>query len=198
VTGKFYITLGTGKMYGITAVADGYVHYSDNYTVPDTISYRELIHDLPLDPLPNFVTNGNPNANPKPPDNGNPNTNGIQPVGNPQNGGAIELHNIFFDFNKSILRPESRTELRYLIDLLKQHPAARIEIDGHTDSVGTPTYNLHLSQDRANAVRAYLIQNGIAAKRLVAKGFGATQPIASNATEEGRQANRRTEFRFLK
>jgi outer membrane protein OmpA-like peptidoglycan-associated protein len=88
--------------------------------------------------------------------------------------------------------------LGYLIDLLKQHTTARIEIDGHTDSVGTPAYNQHLSQDRANAVRAYLIQNGIVAKRLVAKGFGATQPIASNATEEGRQANRRTEFRFLK
>ena len=74
----------------------------------------------------------------------------------------------------------------------------RIEIAGHTDNVGSAEFNLRLSLDRASAVRAYLVENGIAAKRLVAKGYGSTKPKATNDTEEGRQQNRRTEFAILK
>ncbi|HEX5317087.1 MAG TPA: OmpA family protein, partial [Candidatus Kapabacteria bacterium] len=135
--------------------------------------------------------------------NGN-NDNGNGNNGNGQNGNlgtidtnGIELHNVFFDFNKSTLRPESHNELDYWINLLKQHPTLRIEIDGHTDSVGTAKYNMRLSEARAESVKEYLVSHGIAAKRLKTKGFGATEPKASNATDEGRQRNRRTEFRFI-
>jgi outer membrane protein OmpA-like peptidoglycan-associated protein len=209
VTGKFYIALGTGKLYGITALADGYVHFSDSVHVPDTISYREVTHDLPLTPLPPTIAQTTPQTKqpttkgpetkqpptkqpkqPKQPKTSTPDTTNLGP--------AIELKNVFFDFNKSELRPESRTELRYLVDLLKAHPQYKIQIEGHTDSVGTAAYNMKLSEARANAVKQYLITQGIAAKRLTAKGFGATRPLDTNATEEGRQKNRRTEFRFLK
>jgi outer membrane protein OmpA-like peptidoglycan-associated protein len=116
----------------------------------------------------------------------------------PEQPDAVTLNNVFFDFNKATIRPESRTALRYLIDFLKEHTAYRIEIAGHTDSVGTAEFNLRLSRERAEAVRDYLIAKGIAANRLVAKGYGATKPRATNDTEEGRQQNRRTEFSFLK
>ena len=299
VTGKFYITLGTGKTYGVTATAPGFAPYSDHYSVPDTIPYREIEHDLPLSPLPAEIAgslgngkNGNGNngnGNDGNGNNGNGN-NGNGKNGNGQNGNGnngngdngngkngngnngngkngngkngngnngngkngngnngngkngngkngngkngngkngngkngngkngngkngngksgnnlgnidtsgIELHNVFFDFNKSILKPESHNELDYWVTLLKKYPKLRIEIDGFTDSVGTANYNMRLSEARARAVRAYLVSHGIAAKRLKIKGFGATRPKASNATEEGRQRNRRTEFRFI-
>jgi outer membrane protein OmpA-like peptidoglycan-associated protein len=128
--------------------------------------------------------------------NGQPKTNG--PMQDGMDTSGIELHNVFFDFNKSTLRTESYNELNYWVDLLKKYPALKIEIDGHTDSVGTAAYNQKLSLARAEAVRAYLVAQGVNAKRLVPKGFGATVPKASNATEEGRQRNRRTEFRFIK
>ncbi len=333
VSGKFYITLGTGKEYGVTATAAGYAPFSDHYTVPDTISYREVTHDLPLTRLPNYAgivgndtgsagnagkghenggtggndgTNGkggingkvdigNGNANNRLIDhsgdslfallnseqnrgnvnenagnrngnigsidhsgdslfallnngqnNGNSNENNgyvdhsgdsllallnngqnsgnsnenngsvdhsgdsllaLMNENNSSNGGqasgqidtsGIELHNVFFDFDKATLRPESHSELNYWVDLLKKYPVLKIEIDGHTDSVGTAAYNLKLSLARAQAVKSYLVANGVKAKQLVPKGFGATQPKASNATDEGRQRNRRTEFRFIK
>ena len=74
----------------------------------------------------------------------------------------------------------------------------KIEIDGHTDSVGTAQYNHRLSLARAEAVKAYLVSHGVKGKQLVTKGFGATKPKDTNATEEGRHRNRRTEFRFIK
>ena len=108
------------------------------------------------------------------------------------------MHNVFFDFDKSTLRTESHSELNYWVDLLKKYPVLKIEIDGHTDSVGTAAYNQRLSLARAESVRAYLVAHGVQAKQLVPKGFGATKPKASNDTDEGRQRNRRTEFRFIK
>jgi outer membrane protein OmpA-like peptidoglycan-associated protein len=210
VTGKFYIALGTGKIYGITALADGYVHFSDSVHVPDTISYREVTHDLPLTPLPPTIAQTTPGQKQPPtkqPTTKQPPTKQPKTPKQPKTtpaidssnlGPAIELKNIFFDFNKAELRPESRTELRYFVDLLKSHPQYHIQIEGHTDSVGTVAYNQKLSETRANAVKQYLITQGIAAKRLTSKGFGSTRPLDTNATEEGRQKNRRTEFRFVK
>lgn len=212
VTGKFYIALGTGKLYGVTALADGYVHYSDSVHVPDTISYREVTHDLPLSQLPTLIAEGPktklpPTIEPKvkepklnEPKTKEPKTTTKTPpaIDTSNLGPVIELKNIFFDFNKADLRPESRTDLRYLVEMLKAHPQYKIQIEGHTDSVGSEQFNQKLSEARANAVKQYLVAQGIATKRLTAKGFGASRPVASNATEEGRQRNRRTEFRFLK
>ncbi|MGB0523064.1 MAG: OmpA family protein [Flammeovirgaceae bacterium] len=113
-------------------------------------------------------------------------------------GKKIILRNIFFDTDKSTLRPESKRELENLIALLKENPSLKIEISGHTDTVGADSYNQKLSNDRAKSVVDYLGTKGIAASRLTYKGYGESQPIATNDTPEGRQQNRRTEFKVLK
>ncbi|MFI5164374.1 MAG: OmpA family protein, partial [Bacteroidia bacterium] len=112
-------------------------------------------------------------------------------------GNKIVLNNIFFDFDKATLRPESASELERLKKLLTDMPTMKIEISGHTDSKGADDYNLKLSQSRAQSVVDYLIKAGINKTRLAAKGYGKTKPIATNDTEEGRQLNRRTEFEIL-
>ena len=112
-------------------------------------------------------------------------------------GIKIVLNNIFFDFNKATLRTESMAELDRLYKLLMDIPTLKIEISGHTDNVGSATYNQQLSENRAKAVVNYLKKKGMAADRLQYKGYGFTQPIATNDTPEGRQMNRRTEFKVL-
>jgi outer membrane protein OmpA-like peptidoglycan-associated protein len=109
----------------------------------------------------------------------------------------VRLENIFFDYDKASLKTESRLELSKLLDFLQKNPTVSIEVRGHTDSQGSDTYNLTLSQQRAEAVREYLIINNISPARVTAKGFGETQPIAPNDTEAGRAQNRRTEFRIV-
>lgn len=108
------------------------------------------------------------------------------------------LENVFFDTGKSILRTESFKALNELVEAMKAKPTLVIEIAGHTDNVGSPESNLKLSQGRADAVRNYLIKNGIAPVHVTAKGYGDTLPVAYNDSEEGKQKNRRTEVRILK
>jgi outer membrane protein OmpA-like peptidoglycan-associated protein len=112
-------------------------------------------------------------------------------------GKKIVLNNIFYDFDKATLRPESKSELERLIALLNEYPTMKIELGAHTDSRGTNEYNRVLSANRAKSVVDYLIQGGIAPGKLVSKGYGEEQPIATNDTDEGRQLNRRTEFKIL-
>ncbi len=112
-------------------------------------------------------------------------------------GLTVRLDNIYFDFDKATLRPESYEELDKLKDLLNKYPNMNIEISGHTDSKGSDEYNLQLSQGRADAVKAYLVENGIPDGRIISKGYGETQPEADNDTEEGRQINRRVQFTVL-
>lgn len=110
---------------------------------------------------------------------------------------VFRLENVYFDFGKSTLRPESYSALDQLAELMLLQPNMVIEIAGHTDNVGSPQSNLQLSQKRAEAVRQYLIKKGISASRIIARGYGDTQPIADNSTEAGRQLNRRTEVRII-
>jgi len=91
----------------------------------------------------------------------------------------------------------SANELDRLIKLLTDNPGIRIELGSHTDSKGSDAYNMKLSQQRSESVVNYLIGKGIAASRLEAKGYGETVAIASNDTDDGRQQNRRTEFKIL-
>jgi OOP family OmpA-OmpF porin len=112
-------------------------------------------------------------------------------------GVPIRLNNIFFDTAKTELLPESRAELDRLAALLRETPAMRIEIRGHTDSVDDDAANLKLSDGRAASVVAYLVKAGIGAGRLQSKGFGEAQPIAANDTEKNRLQNRRVEFVIL-
>jgi outer membrane protein OmpA-like peptidoglycan-associated protein len=116
------------------------------------------------------------------------------PLKNIAVGTKIVLRNIFFDFDKATLRPESTYELERLIQLLKDVPTMHIEIGGHTDSKGADDYNMKLSASRAQSVLDYLAAHGIDKARLTSKGYGETKPMASNDTDEGRQLNRRTEF----
>jgi outer membrane protein OmpA-like peptidoglycan-associated protein len=112
-------------------------------------------------------------------------------------GKKIVLKNIFYDFNKSTLTTESVSELNQMVSLLKENASIKIELSSYTDSKGADDYNKKLSQARAQSVVNYLIGKGIAKDRLVAVGYGETFPIAGNDTEEGRQLNRRTEFKIL-
>lgn len=107
------------------------------------------------------------------------------------------LDHVHFDFDKATLRPDSYTQLKELLEYLLRHEEVKIEIAGHTDNIGTDAHNLKLSQNRANTILNYLTGKGIKATRLTAKGYGAAEPVADNATEEGRQLNRRTEVRVL-
>ena len=121
---------------------------------------------------------------------------------------AILLDNVFFDLNKADLLPVSFVELNKLKDFLNQNPTYVIELSGHTDTRGDEKLNLTLSQSRAKSVVDYLVQQGISASRLVAKGYGETKPNISDAdiekmktTQEQEKAhakNRRTEFKVIK
>ncbi|HHM20488.1 MAG TPA: flagellar motor protein MotB [Bacteroidetes bacterium] len=109
----------------------------------------------------------------------------------------IRLNYVTFQTGSARLTPLSRYELDNIVDALKAHPGMTIEIAGHTDNTGNPESNLTLSEARAKAVYDYVVGKGIAAERLQPKGYGQTKPIDTNDTPEGRQKNRRTEFRIL-
>jgi OmpA-OmpF porin, OOP family len=110
----------------------------------------------------------------------------------------ITLENVYFDFGKSDVKPESYPELDKIVRLMFDNPGIQIEISAHTDNVGTDDYNMRLSQARAESVLNYFVENGIPVNRLSAKGYGSTKPIADNNTEQGRQKNRRVEFKIIK
>ena len=112
-------------------------------------------------------------------------------------GGKIELRGIYFSSGKANIKPESYPVLDQAVQMLKQNPRVKIEVQGHTDSVGSAVSNLSLSQARADAVRNYLIANGIDAWRIIAKGYGESMPIAENTTRDGRARNRRIEFLII-
>lgn len=113
-------------------------------------------------------------------------------------GSTIRLNNIFFDFGKATLRPESYPELDRLVGYMTQNDKMVIELSGHTDNVGSDDANMKLSTDRAKAVLDYVLAKGITADRVTSKGFGETKPVSTNDTEEGKQLNRRVEFTILK
>lgn len=118
-------------------------------------------------------------------------------------GAKIVLNNIFFDSNKATLRKESNLEIEKLLQLMKDYPDMRVEVAGHTDSKGNDAANLKLSQMRSQSVVTALIKKGIDSKRLVAKGYGKTQPVAPNNFPNGKpnlkgmQQNRRVELKIV-
>lgn len=164
-TGKYLVTLPSGKNYGIAVKRDGYLFHSENFNIPDNAAFQEFTKDVALKKI--------------------------------EIGGTIVLRNIFFDFDKATIRPESANELERLIKLLNDNPTLKIELGSHTDSKGSDDYNWKLSENRSKSVVDYLIGKGISTARLVAKGYGETKPIDTNDTDDGRQNNRRTEFKIL-
>ncbi len=107
------------------------------------------------------------------------------------------LVGVSFDFNSAELKPESFPALLHAVQVLLMKPDMKVEIQGHTDNVGTEKQNLIVSQARAESVRNYLIARNIDPSRLSAKGYGESQPIGDNTTPEGRAMNRRIEFKIL-
>jgi outer membrane protein OmpA-like peptidoglycan-associated protein/tetratricopeptide (TPR) repeat protein len=118
----------------------------------------------------------------------------LQPI---EKGAAIVLKNIFFETGKFDLQHESRSELDKLVMLLNDNPNLKIQIDGHTDNVGQEKDNQLLSTNRARSVVGYLLSKGINTQRLTYKGFGSTNPVAVNTTEQGKALNRRTELSII-
>ncbi len=112
-------------------------------------------------------------------------------------GQSVRLNNIFFETAKATLKEESFPELQRVVKFLEDNPRIRIEIGGHTDNVGKKTYNLKLSEQRAESVAEFLLLNGIPESAITFKGYGMSQPIADNDTETGRQINRRVEFTII-
>lgn len=164
-SGSYLLSLPSGRNYGISVSAEGYLFHSENFDIPSSGFYKEILKEILMKRI--------------------------------EVGSSIILKNIFFDFDKASLKPESKTELDRLSKLLVELPNLKIEISGHTDNIGSPQYNKTLSERRAKAVVDYLIANGINSERLTFKGYGFEKPIATNDTEEGRQQNRRTEFKVI-
>lgn len=164
-TGRFLLTLPSGRNYGIAVTAPNYLFHSENFDIPAGGNYQEINKEVLLKKI--------------------------------EVGNKIILRNIFFDFDKFALRNESIPELEKVLKLLKDNPNLRVELSGHTDNKGTAVYNKTLSENRSKAVVDWLTAKGISPKRLEYKGYGFDQPIADNKTDEGRQLNRRTEFKIL-
>lgn len=113
-------------------------------------------------------------------------------------GQVVRLNNVFFDFDKWDLRPESFIELNRVVKLLEENPSVVIEMSAHTDSYGSDEYNFNLSDNRARSCMEYILSKGISPDRITSKGYGETQPVAPNDTPENRQLNRRVEFKIMK
>jgi OOP family OmpA-OmpF porin len=109
---------------------------------------------------------------------------------------AILLNNVLFDFDKSVLKPEGKVEVDKLVAEMKKHPGDKVLIEGHTCNIGTPEYNMGLSQRRADSVKAYMLEHGVEAGRLATQAFGLTKPAVPNTDEANRKLNRRAEFKI--
>ena len=106
----------------------------------------------------------------------------------------VELHGPQFDFNKSALKPEGKTLVDTAVKAMKDDSNMRVTVEGHTDSVGSDAYNQRLSERRANLVRDYMMEQGVAGSRITAVGLGESKPVASNETAAGRAENRRVDI----
>ncbi len=167
-TGEFLATMPLGKTFALNVAKEGYLFYSENFSLNNKSNNQEKPFHIEV------------------------------PLQKIEIGGKVVLKNIFFETNKYNLLDESKIELGQLISFLNANPKITIEIGGHTDNVGDDKSNQLLSANRAKTVYTYLLKNNISPTRLTYKGYGKTIPIGNNATEEGRQNNRRTEFRIVK
>ncbi len=169
-TGDYLIVLPNGINYSYFAEKQGYYSVSNDIDLSAESESKELTVNITLLSLRSLQ----------------------------ENETSIKLNNIYFDFDRYELKPESFTELDRLYKFLIDNPAIRLEISAHTDSKGSDEYNNNLSQRRAESVVGYLTQKGIDSGRLIAKGYGKSNPVAGNDTEEGRALNRRVEMKIIK
>jgi len=168
VDGSFKIVLPYNKNYSIRATADKFFAVSENLNLDSLVKAGYKVIHKDLYLVPIEI------------------------------GQIVRLNNVFFDFDKWDLRPESFVELDRVVTLLKENPNIVIEMSAHTDSYGSDDYNYKLSDNRAKSVREYIVSKGIPEARITSQGYGETKPVATNETDEGRQLNRRVEFKILK
>jgi outer membrane protein OmpA-like peptidoglycan-associated protein len=167
--GEFFIILPVGKNYSYFAEKTGYYPISKSIDLKDIKENTKINIDITLISKKTI-----------------------------EEGKPILLNNIFFDFDKYLLKEESFTELKKIVELFKENPKWIIQINGYTDCRGGDEYNLKLSQNRAQSVVDYIISKDIDYSRIKAIGHGKSSPIATNETEEGRQQNRRVEFKIIR
>jgi OmpA-OmpF porin, OOP family len=169
-TGEFEIKLPTGYLYSIRAEAQGFMSESQTLDLRTVTNGSTKKIEMKLKP--------------------------IQVVPLAANS-LVRLNSIFFDFGKSVLKPESFPELDRVVQMLNENPAMVIEVAGHTDNIGKAAFNQYLSERRAGAVKKFLTSKGIDANRITTIGYGETKPIVSNDDEkDGREINRRVEFKI--
>lgn len=167
-TGEYELLLPAGEQYGIRAEAEGFVAENANI---DLRGYTEDGEHV-IDHKDLYLV----------------------PI---EKEMTVTLNNVFFDFDKAVLKQESFAELNRIVELMSEREGLAIELRGHTDSTGPESYNLGLSKRRAQAVADYIENKGISNERLQVKYFGETEPAVSNDTREGRSKNRRVEFKIL-
>ncbi len=170
VSGYYIITLPLGKNYGFYVEKEGYYPLSGNIDLSKKVDNLNITKDFELISIESII---NQEA-------------------------SIPLENVFFESAKYDLKSESYPELNRLVSFLKSNNTLKVEISGHTDNKGEQNYNKILSENRAKAVRSYLIDKGCNSNMLIAKGYGDSKPIADNSTEQGRAKNRRVEFKVVK
>ena len=170
-TGEYEIRLPAGQLYGIRTEAEGKISENQNLDLRG-ITANKVIDQKNIDLSPLIVTSPQPEA-------------------------VIVLNNVFFDFDKATMKPESYPELNRLVTFLNNNAGVNVQIAGHTDSVGPEPYNLDLSKRRANSVVQYLYNKGVTKEKVKTVFFGETKPIDTNATREGREKNRRVEFKIV-
>ena len=171
ITGIYKVVLPYGKNYGITTKIEGYIGTSQNIDLSKITGKYLEIEDKDMT---------------------------VTPVASVEVGTKISMNNIFFEFGKATLRPESYPELNRLSAFFKGNAKMLTEISGHTDNVGSDEINNKLSQERADVVRNYLLTQGVSAERITAKGYGKNKPKVANDTPENQAINRRVEFEILK
>jgi OmpA-OmpF porin, OOP family len=170
--GEYEIRLPAGHLYGVRAESEGKISENQNLDLRDVKGDQVIEHkDFNLDPIQ---------------------------VAAVQENITIVLNNVFFDFDKAILKPESFPELNRIAKVMKEKEGMQIEITGHTDAIGTEQYNLGLSERRAKAVVRYITEQGVDLKRISTLFFGESKPADTNDTPEGRRKNRRVEFKIVK
>ncbi len=170
--GIFLTTLPLGNDYALNVNKTAYLFHSENFSLSEKATLDKPYQlSIDLYPIPKETV-----------------------ASVPEKAKPIILKNVFFESGSAALKSTSIAELTRLKELLEENPTLNIQINGHTDNVGSDADNLNLSDNRAKAVQDYLIKNGIATDRLRYKGYGENQPIDTNDTEEGRRNNRRTEF----
>ncbi|HEY5916002.1 MAG TPA: OmpA family protein [Chryseolinea sp.] len=170
-TGAYEFRLPAGELYGLRVDSDDKLSENQNLDLRDIKQDQVIEKDFTLDPIQVATIGENV---------------------------SITLNNLFFDFDKAVLKPESFPELDRIATMMSEKPTMQIEISGHTDSAGPDQYNMSLSERRAKSVVQYLGGKSVAKDRMTVVFFGESQPVETNDTPEGRKRNRRVEFKILK